>query len=843
MDQHDWNDPEPSFNIIPLNPEPYFSTIPPWPSPTEVQSESHQCMPLMYWTDSDKKNYKWIQTPGIILERIGYLKQINIAERPLWNPQMAGPPQYTISHISTRNRTIPTAFPKFCLLPTKVRRSVWAQAIADDPRVFEMRHPDIHLYDQNQNRVEPHGLVKPRPLAQACLESRAEFSEVDLGPEYPYFINFEVDTIYFGPASYWYHNVFWRPPPQNAEQVAAYNGDDYSKQGWKKRQLYDHWRYGEGNHEKGEEQVWDPYQNRDQTRHWKDPFHPFLSAPFYAFERAQIKNVAFDLEFWKETQRRRSRGQTDLMSRFPCAERFILAVGDIGESMDVKRTDEGSIIKGSYYRRLTDKYMTAHPAVKYSGQLGLHLGAIQEPLSPGVINMTVDGSGTYPRPSFMYVTRGGKYHGHPRRLIGHRLPRCLADINEDDDNDSDDDHDNQEFAWAIMDAEKEENDSKDDLLENKKLPPATELEYLLDQQAAMEELNELEELEELEELRKALNPPGMTAQQTRDTSQAFHTSAYRIADYDNDREEPGEERTEISVVINDSNAGDGSKVLAEKKETAAEMDIEPKTDGQVPVRAEKKMGAYQHRPLKDPPLQGERVAEITDSKLGYGVLHYYVRWVNASGTDRLGKYSYRRTCAFFQSDESQALIATFHLAHPDKPNLDWEKNYERQKHGTVTKKGVKIADASVAAPSFADSSGVSSSSQLSAQQQDETNDVMDVDQNFVEVSSRESSILSTPPASRSSSPTLQQEQNGEMEDIIVVDSPSSAQSSAPQQDEEDEMEDTVVVDSPASTPVSPQQEERFHDSLEVQDDENTIVVEEPLCTLRLPPSILPVSPS
>ena len=511
--------------------------------------------------------------------------------------------------------------------------------------------------------------------------------------------------------------------------------------------------------------------------------------------------------------------------------------------MDVKRTDEGSVIKGFYLRRLTDKHVTAHPAIKYSGQLGLHLGAIQEPLSPSLLNVTVDRSGTYPRPSFMCVTRGGKYHGHPRRLIGNRLPRCLADINDDDDDDSDDDHDNPEFAWAIMDAEREENDLKADLSENKKLPPATELEYLLEQEAAMEGLNELEELEELKDLRKALNPPGMTAQQTRDTAKAFHTSAYRIADYDSDGEELEEELTKLSGVIYDSTAGDDLKVLAEKNEIAVEMDIDPNTDDQAPVKAEKPKGGYQHRELKDPPLQGERVAKITDSKLSYGILHYYVRWVNEFGTDRLGKYPYRRTCAFFQSDESQSLIATFHLAHPDKPNLDWERTYERQKYGTVTRKGVKIADASVAAPSLADSLGVSSSSQLSVQQQIETNDGMDIDQNFVEVNSRESSLLSTPPTSRSPSPALQQEEDGEMEDTIVVDSPPSTRSSAQQHEEDDEMGDIKVIDSPASTPVSPQQEEKSHDSLEVQDDENTILMEEPLRALHLPPSILPVSSS
>ena len=195
--QHEWNDPEPSFNMTSLNPESYLSKIPPCPPPMEVQSESHKHKPLMYWTDSDKKNYEWMQIPSNILERINYLEPINIAERPFSNPQMAGPPRYTVSHISTRNRAIPTAFPKFCLLPTKVRRNIWTQAIAGDPRVFEMRHPDIHLFDQNQNRVEPHSFVKPRPLAQACLESRAEFSEVDLGPEDPYLINFEVDNHLF----------------------------------------------------------------------------------------------------------------------------------------------------------------------------------------------------------------------------------------------------------------------------------------------------------------------------------------------------------------------------------------------------------------------------------------------------------------------------------------------------------------------------------------------------------------------------------------------------------------------------------------------------------------------
>ena len=753
---------------------------------------------------------------------------------PGWRPQMAGIPESVTSFLELRgNRVLNRTFPSFCLLPEETRKKIWAQAIADDPRVFEMRHPDLLVYkDQNQDLVEVkrgHCLIKPRALASACLESRMLFSEVCLGDTF-YLINFDADTIYFGPESYRYHQILWRPEPSP--------GEDEAEPELQVKQQWNHWRCGHNDLIKGQEQLWnEPYQNLEQHRRSSDPYHPFLSDSLFEIDRSQIKNVAFDLEFWRETERRCSVGQIALMSTFPCAERFILAAGDVGESLDLKRTDHGDGMEVVYKSRVISG-LTAPPGVKYSGQVEFHSGARQErPSFDAGINVAATG-GHYPKPIVMCVTRGSKYYGHPSRFQDGWMPGLCSQAADDDDDDDEDDEGNDhegsirdsrlwdqldQSASYTLNAKEEERDIMEELLEDRsldrKIPSDAEVEYLQNPETSKAELEDLPDLSKalhtwtdgdlrfsdlsmeerryLTELRQALHTEAIYLQKPEvsreelpylkarrrilhhkavKAAQAFHASVPDIcfADYDS-VEEPDDAKDEAENDAKDDGVQDGAGNAVENNvggliaidDAVARSTRLANPEARAAVNKPTK-SAYQCKPLKNPPKEGEQVGRIRDSLIKYGKLCYLVTWENVyDGTRRECKEPIRKEAAYLNNDRARDLMKDFHLEHPEKPDQKSEHEYERSKWGLKTGR--------VAAHAAGPSSLLASSTSPALSEQDAEWDLMDIDEEAdgrVEAASRASSELSDPPSSLFSEPDWEGQEDEGSEDVLPASSPS-----------------------------------------------------------------------
>lgn len=711
---------------------------------------SSQNMPFMMTLEQERA-YKDMQTPFCY-----------------GHPVMAVPPDEVATPYCLRTAL---SFPRFCELDGVVRKMIWAQAIADDPRVFEMRHPDLYNFDQRGKLVSrPEKLVKPRALTSTCVESRNQFQEIDLGQGNSYLINFNVDTIYFGPESYWFYEILWRPPPSTAAEEALYHGTEWLKQGWQKRQAWNHWRRGEGNWGIGEEAFFDECLNRDQTRHWKDPYHPFLSSNFYALERSQIKNVAFDLEFWKETGERRSGGQKDLLLRFPCAKKFILAAGDVGESMDINRTDNGPNhhMEETYKRRLTKEKTTAHPGVKHTGEVRLFPKAVQTPLSQEVIQILGHNPSDYPRPVTMCVTRDAHFNGHLSRFVGNALPPELEDDMEDDSDGSDDD--------PIMTAQQEDDDYEDDLLDRRRTLRDIELLRLSDDRDMT--------MQELQNLREELNPSNMTKERILESVRAFHESADPGRDEDTEDEDTDDEMSveeveeileaiEVEDAENAINAIETVHLGCTKVAVAAE-ESKPVEDNKEGTKA-KKTNAKKN--TDDIDSDGKQVVGVLDSRLKYHKLHYKVEWQHRDGSRSAGPKWHWHGLKIFEN--CQQLKNAFHTRYSDKADLETERNppKPRAPYGSQTKNGVKLVGVSASGSTPVPISSDEPTFLLpSAEQKEEANDRMDIDTSL-QVGSQSSATLSpghTCPAAPSSA-RQQNKTNDEMQaqKEIEVESQSS----------------------------------------------------------------------
>jgi hypothetical protein len=699
----------------------HFFTAPRWddPDPSFINVEV-----------LDLEASKRLQVP-FLLAPFQYEPSLPLPEsfRKARTPQMAAPPS---------TPTIPywlrATFSKFCKLPDELRKMIWVLAIADDCRVFEMRHPDLHIYHQNGEQIyEPPKLIKPRALQWACVESRNQFAEVELGGHY-YLVNFEVDTIYFGPDSYWFHEILWRPP-LSEEERAAYSGTDYLKQGWKKKQKWNHWRYGQDNDSWGEEVDFAEYQNCEPARHCKDPYHPLLADNLYAFERSQIRNVAFDLEFWEETGKRRIGGQLELLSRFPNAKKFILAAGDIGESMEVTRIDRGRRRprKETYRRRLTTYKTTARRAVCYRGYLELLPGAAPTSFKK-ILNINIPTPkkfSDYPNPVTKCVTRGGEFNGHPNRFLeapqrqtDHPKDLSYAPFTGDDDDDDKDDSDKDETYYA------------------RRYPRPSEVELLSNDQLFHTD-------EDIQELREALS--NLTSQAV----SAFHANAVAPADYDTEDEESDDD-------LDQSEDDQQTDTVVEVQLASNDEDSDNTmagTEDQTGVDDENTIIVEHNLDCRREDGYVNRVVEITESKVHYGTLTYRVRF---SDSDKPEKKRYSRKEPMFRSARCRELIAAFHATNPNEPNLETEESSVRKKY---TYKNSRMNNAPTASASRSKStsqpfsSNTSSSSPSSAEHQDSDDDMDVLDTIVVDI--RSSTPLSTAPPSPSQASPSSEDQDAQ----------------------------------------------------------------------------------
>lgn len=671
---------------------------------------------------------------------------------PARNPINAAP---TLEATTSYWRTPMRAFSRFAQLNPEVRKMVWAHAIANDARVIEMRHPDLKILLKDGRQItQPETLTKPRALLLACSESREQLlkslREVDLGTMDRYLVNFEVDTIYFGPDSYWFHEVLWRPPPLTDEEQAGYNGRDCLKHGWQKRQKWNHWRNGYRSHERGQEAVFDAYQNRDQIRHIRDKYHPLLSSEEYENERKQIRNVAFDLEFWEETSTRHSGGQKDLMSRFPQARAFVLAAGDLGEAYSVQRKDKGTMggRLEAYQPKLTAYKTTEQPGVIYKGQVELHSGAIQTPLEEEIIDVTAK-LGFYPRPVTMYVTRGGEFNGHNSRLI----PALIEPQEQIPDNDEDDEADHS-YVDSELKADVEEGPA-----DITRIPRLKEMLGLYDDQVYITE-------QDLQEIKDNLPDDDMAA--------AFHLYKRAEVPEDEDTEdemidlhenEEGaddiavESAEDMSDAIDVEESNDAAENEVGEKRRDSGVEIAPKGNktsdkiqcgGKVKRESSPKKVAAEKKPFYNTTAaQGDLMTEIIESKVHYAVLKYRVKWQGQSQHDKI---RYPRTEPMFvENEHGRALIAAWHAANPEADDLQTEANCERKAYGSVTKGGVKIAQGPT--PSHTPSTTASSSNSSPKRQSEVNNQMYLMSGGSAEALTRapaSAAGLTTPPSSSSS---------------------------------------------------------------------------------------------
>lgn len=638
-------------------------------------------------------------------------------------------------------RTPPRAFSKFAQLNVNIRERIWGFAITDDVRVIEMRHPDMRIFLKDGRQIDrPEMLVKPRALLLACTESRhnlmKSLREVDLGTFDRYLINFEVDTIYFGPDSYWFHEVLWRPNARNPQQQADYNSRDWEKQAWQRRGEWNHWRSG---HNKGEEEVLDSYQNRDQRRKFRDNYHPLLSSEEYECQREQIQNVAFDLEFWEETFARRCGGQVELMSRFPNAKTFVLAAGDRGSAYSIQREDKGIIDRRVeiYQLMLKENKTTKPPGVIHEGQVELHSGAVQTQLKGEV--MQIAKNRLYPKIMTMCVSRGGEFKGHGSRFMpGPRQPPL-----DESDSESDFNYDNEEL---LPDFEEEPSDLR-------RIPRRGELYRLYDD---LEDINE----EKLQEIKRDLHERPEVDKMT----VKFHREAAVPQDEDTEDETmdldedvnnvPDVEGVEGNAdtmdiqeggaTVQSEDAGAAKAVEGNDRASKSNTCCTSRTSGKIKKRSSPKSPTPEKKNRHSTiAAMGNTVVEIIESKVHYSVLTYRVRFQGQTEPD---KTRYARTELMFVDNEyCRELIALWHSDNPFEDDLQTEAIYVRKAYGSVTKDGKKIAQGPTPPPTPpAGSTPPRSSSSASAsswQEGEARNDEIDVHES-IEVDNESTDTLS-----------------------------------------------------------------------------------------------------